>query len=178
MGIDTVYSYVEALRKLYVIEDLPAWNPNLRSKAAIRSTDTRYFVDPSIATQALGIAPDGLLGDLKTFGFIFETLCMRDLRIYAESIGKHVSHYRDSNGLEYDAVVYSRDGRYGLVQIKLGSDDESIEQAVETFKNSANTIDESTMGKPDFTMVLAGNAPYAYRREDGVYVVPIGCLGP
>ena len=176
VSIDTVYDYVEAFRRLYVIEDAPAWNPNLRSKAAIRTSDTRYFVDPSIAVQALGLSPEDLVQDLKTFGFIFETLCVRDLRVYAESAGRKVSHYRDSNGLECDAVVHSRDGRYGLVQIKLGSDEETIEQATSKLKELAEVIDDKLMGQPAFLMVLSGNCPYAYRREDGVYVVPVGCL--
>ena len=176
VSIDSIYDYVEAFRKLFVIEDLPAWNPNLRSKAAARTTDTRYFVDPSIATQALGLSPEDLIRDLKTFGFIFETLCMRDLRVYADSIRGQISHYRDSNGLECDAVIHSNDGRYGLIQIKLGSDDETIEQAVEKLTELTERIDDTKMNKPSFRMVLVGNAPNAYRREDGVYVVPIGCL--
>lgn len=176
IGIDSVYDYVEAFRKLFVIEDLPAWNPILRSKAAIRTSNTRYFVDPSIATQALGVKPADLINDLRTFGFIFETLCIRDLRIYAEALGLTVSHYRDSNGLECDAVVHSKDGRYGLAQIKLGSDENTIEQAVEKLKALKNAIDPTKMKQPAFMMVLSGNCPYAYRREDGIYVVPIGCL--
>ncbi|MDO4987000.1 MAG: DUF4143 domain-containing protein [Candidatus Saccharibacteria bacterium] len=178
VGIDTVYDYTDAFRKLFVIEDSPAWNPNLRSKSAIRTSDTRYFVDPSIATQALGVSPDDLIQDLHTFGFIFETLCIRDLRIYAESIGKHVSHYRDSSGLECDAVIHSQDGKYGLIQIKLGSDDETIEDASGRLKDLEEVLDDTTMSKPAFKMVLVGNAPYAYLRRDGVYVVPIGCLKP
>lgn len=176
ISIDTVYDYVGAFRKMFVIEDSPAWNPNLRSKTAIRTSDTRYFVDPSIAAQALGLGPEDLIQDLNTFGFFFETLCIRDLRIYAESMGKYISHFRDSNGLECDAVVHSQDGRYGLVQIKLGSDDETIEQATKKLKGLTSKIDDSELNKPSFLMILVGNAPYAYRREDGIYVVPIGCL--
>ncbi len=179
VSIDTVYDYVEALRKLFVVEDSPAWNPNLRSKAAVRTSNTRYFVDPSIATQALGLEPDDLIQDLRTFGFIFETLCIRDLRIYAEPLGKRVSHYRDSSGLECDAVLHSRDGRFGLVQIKLGSDSETLEQAAKTLTDVAGALDQSKMGTPAFSMILVGNASHAYRRaDDGIYVVPIGCLGP
>ena len=133
-------------------------------------------MDPSIAAQALGLSPRDLIQDLKTFGFIFETLCIRDLRVYAEAIGRKVSHYRDSNGLECDAVVHSRDGRYGLVQIKLGSDEETVEQAASKLKELASVIDDKVMGRPAFMMVLSGNCPYAYKREDGVYVVPVGCL--
>lgn len=178
VSIDTIYDYVEAFRKLFVIEDSPAWNPNLRSKAAIRTSDTRYFVDPSIAAQALGTSPNDLIHDLNTFDFIFETLCIRDLRVYAEATSKHVSHYRDSNGLECDAVIHAQNGKYGLVQIKLGSDDETIEQAATKLRELANEIDSTVMEKPTFSMILVGNAPYAYRREDGIYVVPIGCLKP
>ena len=178
ISIDTVYDYIGALRKIYTIEDTSSWSPNLRSKTAIRTTDTRYFVDSSIATQALGLKPDDLIQDLKTFGFIFENLCMRDIRIYAEVIGKRVSHYRDSNGLECDAVVHSDDGKYGLIQIKLGSDNDSLDSAVDTFDSFDKVLDYDNMRKPSFKMVLCGNCPYAYCREDGVYVVPIGCLGP
>lgn len=178
VGIDTVYDYVEALRKLFVIEDSPAWNPNLRSRAAIRTSDTRYFVDPSIATEALGLSPADLIRDLKTFGFIFETLCVRDLRVYAESTGKQVSHYRDSNGLECDAVIHARDGRYGLVQIKLGSDADTVDQAAKALITLSENIDNSKMPSPAFMMVLVGNARAAYRRSDGVYVVPVAALGP
>ena len=178
VGIDTIYDYVNAFRKLFVIEDSPSWNPNLRSKAAIRTSDTRYFVDSSLAAQALGIGPDDLIQDLNTFGFLFETLCIRDLRVYAQATSRNVSHYRDSNGLECDAVIHSQDGQYGLVQIKLGSDDETLEQATEKLNDLAAIIDDTVMNKPAFLLILAGNTPYAYRREDGIYVVPIGCLGP
>lgn len=178
VSIDTVYDYVQAFRKIFVIEDCPAWNPNLRSKAAIRTSDTRYFVDPSIAVQAIGARPADLIADLNTFGFFFEALCIRDLRIYSESLGKRVSHYRDSNGLECDAVVHSRNGCYGLIEIKLGSDDGSIADAVKNLNNLDSIIDKQKMQEPSFKMVLCGNCPYAYRRDDGIYVVPIGCLRP
>ena len=118
------------------------------------------------------------IADLRTFGFFFETLCIRDLRIYAESLGKQVSHYRDSNGLECDAVIHSQDGRYGLIEIKLGSDETSINAAVENLTNLEKIIDKEKMSNPAFKMILCGNCPYAYRREDGIYVVPIGCLKP
>lgn len=177
-SIDSVYDYVEAFRKIYVIEDAQSWNPNLRSKAAVRTSATRYFVDPSIATQALGILPDDLINDLRTFGFMFENLCMRDLRVYMEANGGEVSHYRDSDGLECDAVVHARNGQYGLIEIKLGSDDETIEGAVATLQALGRKLDTSKMSTPAFMAVLCGNAPYAYRREDGVYVVPLGCLKP
>lgn len=171
----TVLSYLNALKKIFVIEDLPAWNPNLRSKAAIRQSDTRYFVDPSIAVAALSAGPKDLLFDTKTFGFIFETLCIRDLRVYAEALDGSLFHFRDRNGLECDAVLYRRNGTYGLIEIKLGSE-KGIEDAVDTLKTLASKIDTTKMQPPSFLMVLIASGEYAYRREDGVLVVPIGCL--
>lgn len=171
----TLYSYLAALEKIFVIEDSPAWSPNLRSKTAIRTTDTRYFVDPSIATAALGIGPNDLLADLNTMGFIFENLCIRDLRIYADILGGTVYHYRDKSGLECDAVVHLRNGAYGLIEIKLGGDS-LIEQGAETLKSLASKIDTNNMQKPTFLAVLCAHAPYAYRRKDAVYVLPITCL--
>lgn len=172
---ETVASYVNALRKIFVVEDLPAWNPNLRSKTAIRSADTRYYVDPSIATAALGIGPSGLLNDLKTFGFVFETLCVRDLRVFADSLGGKAYHYRDKNGQECDVVIHLRNGKYGLIEIKLGGD-KLIEYGAETLKSMEAKIDTEKMDTPSFLMVLTGTGDWAYRRKDGVYVVPIGCL--
>lgn len=172
---ETVASYVNALRKIFVVEDLPAWNPNLRSKTAIRSADTRYYVDPSIAAAALGIGPNGLLNDLKTFGFVFETLCIRDLRVFADSLGGKAYHYRDKNGQECDAVIHLRNGKYGLIEIKLGGD-KLIEYGAETLKSMEEKIDTKKMNTPSFLMVLTGTGEWAYRRKDGVYVVPIGCL--
>lgn len=172
---DTVASYIKALKMIFVIEDVEAWNPNLRSKTAIRSSDTRYFTDPSIATAALGIGSKDLIADLNTFGLIFETLCMRDLRVYAEAINGNVYHYRDKNGLECDAVIHLRDGRYGLIEIKLGGD-QLIEAGASTLKNLASIIDTSKMKQPSFLMVLTATGNYAYRRDDGVLVVPIGSL--
>lgn len=173
--VETVASYIKALKMIFVIEDVEAWNPNLRSKTAIRSSDTRYFTDPSIATAALGIGPADLISDLNTFGLIFETLCMRDLRVYAESINGNVYHYRDKNGLECDAVVHLRDGRYGLIEIKLGGD-KLIEDGASTLLRLAGMIDTDKMKTPSFLMVLTATGSYAFRREDGVLVVPIGCL--
>lgn len=172
---DTVASYIRALKSIYVIEDAEAWNPNLRSKTAIRTSDTRYFTDPSIATAALGIGPSDLISDLNTFGLIFETLCVRDLRVYAEASNGKVYHYRDKNGLECDAVVHLRDGRYGLIEIKLGGES-LISQGAETLKMLAEKIDTTRMKKPAFLMVLTATGDYAYRREDSVLVVPAGCL--
>lgn len=172
---NTVFSYLNALRSIFVVEDMPAWNPNLRSKTAIRTSETRYFVDPSIATAALGIGPDDLINDLNTFGLFFETLCVRDLRVYAQSLDGEVFHYRDSSGLECDSVVHLRNGNYGLVEIKLGGDT-LIEEGAATLKTLAKKIDTNRMKEPSFLMVLTGTTSYAYRREDGIYVVPIGCL--
>ncbi len=172
---DTIASYINALKKIFVIEDSEAWNPNLRSKSAIRTSDTRYFTDPSIATAAMGIGPSDLINDLNTFGLMFETLCIRDLRVYAEALNGKVYHFRDSNGLECDAVIHLRNGAYGLVEIKLGGDN-LIEEGAKTLKSLADKIDTTRMKKPAFLMVLTAVGPYAYRREDGVYVVPITCL--
>lgn len=173
---ETVASYLNALRKIFVIEDMPAWNPNLRSKNAIRSSDTRFYVDPSIASAALGIGPKDLINDLKTFGFLFETLCVRDLRVFAESLNGNVYHYRDKSGHECDAVVHLRNGQYGLIEIKLGGD-KLIEDGAESLKAMHRKIDTDKMKEPSFLMVLTGIGDYAYRRKDGIYIVPIGCLG-
>ncbi|WP_296091360.1 DUF4143 domain-containing protein [uncultured Treponema sp.] len=172
---DTVHSYIEALKKIFVVEDMPAWNPNLRSKSAIRTSDTRYYVDSSIATASLGIGPEDLINDLKTFGLFFETMCVRDLRIFAESLDGSVYHYRDNTNLECDTVVHLRNGSYGLIEIKLGGDDLINEGAANLLKLQ-DKIDVSKMKEPSFLMVLVGAGTYAYRREDGILVVPIGCL--
>lgn len=171
----TLGTYLTALQKIYLIEDMPAWNPNLRSKTAIRSANTRYFVDPSIATAALGIGPNDLLNDLNTMGFLFETLAVRDLRVYAEPIDGTVCHYRDKNGLECDAVVHLRNGKYGLIEIKLGGD-KLIDEGANNLISLCKKIDIGKMHEPSFMMVLTANGSYPYRRKDGVYVVPIGCL--
>lgn len=173
----TLYSYIDALKKIFVIEDAPAWNPNIRSKTAIRSTDTRYFIDPSIATAALGIGPKDLIQDLNTMGFLFENLAVRDLRIYSELLDGSVYHYRDKSGLECDAVIHLRNGSYGLVEIKLGGD-KFIEEGAQTLKTLSDLIDTNSMKKPSFMMVLCAQAPFAYKRNDGVYVVPITSLRP
>ena len=173
---ETVASYVSALRKIFVVEDMPAWNPSLRSKTAIRSSDTRYYIDPSIAAAALGVGPNDLINDLKTFGFLFETLCIRDLRVFADALNGEVYHYRDKGGQECDAVVHLRNGNYGLIEIKLGGD-RLIEEGAKNLKSMEAKIDTDKMNTPSFLMVLTGTGDYAYRRQDGVYVVPIGCLG-
>ena len=175
LDVETVSSYIEALKKIYVIEDMEAWNPNLRSKAVIRTTDTRYYVDPSIATAALGIGPADLVNDLNTMGLLFETMAVRDLRTYAESIDGDVFHYRDSNGLECDSVIHLRNGRYGLVEIKLGGQ-ALIEEGAKTLNKFESLIDTKKMNGPSFKMILTAVGSLAYKREDGIYVVPIDCL--
>ncbi|MBR6016480.1 MAG: ATP-binding protein [Prevotella sp.] len=173
---NTIYSYIKVLKKVFVIEDALAWNPNLRSKTAIRTSDTRYFSDPSIATAALGLGPDDLINDLKTFGLLFETLCVRDLRVYADALGGTVYHYRDKKGLECDAVVHLENGKYGLVEVKLGGES-LINEGAKTLTELAKEIDTTRMKEPSFLMVLTGTGDYAYQRpHDGVIVVPIGCL--
>ena len=154
---------------------MPAWNPNLRSKAAIRSSDTRYYIAPSIAAAALGIGPNDLINDLKTFGFLFETLCIRDLRVFADALNGEVYHYRDKDVQECDAVIQLRNGKYGLIEIKLGGD-RRIEEGAKSPKSMEAKIDTDKMKTPSSLMVLTGTGDYAYRRHDGVYVVPIGCL--
>lgn len=171
----TVQSYINALKLIYVIEDMPAWNPNLRSKSAIRTGDTRYFVDPSIAVAALGIGPKDLLSDLKTFGFIFENLCARDLRIYAEPLNGNVYHFRDAKGLECDSVIHLRNGKYGLIEIKLGGD-KLIEEGAENLLRLRDKINTERMREPAFMMVLTAVGQFAFKRKDGVFVVPISCL--
>lgn len=173
----TLYSYLDALRKIFVIEDSAAWNPNLRSKISIRTTETRYFSDPSIATAALGMGPNDLLNDLNTMGFLFENLCVRDLRIYTDYLEGTVYHYRDKSGLECDAVIHLRNGAYGLIEIKLGGD-KLIEEGAKTLKDLASKIDTKNMFKPSFMMVLCAKAPFAYKRNDDVYVIPITALRP
>ena len=173
---NTIYSYSKALKKIFVIEDSLAWNPNLRSKAAIRTSDTKYFTDPSIATAALGLGPDDLINDLNTFGLFFETLCVRDLRVYADALNGTVYHYRDKSNLECDAVVHLENGSYGLIEIKLGGSS-LVDEGAANLKTLADKLDTTKMKKPSFLMVLTGVGDYAYKRPgDGVLVVPIGCL--
>lgn len=174
MKLFSISTYMKALKEIFVLEDMQAWNPNLRSKTAIRTTATRYFVDPSVAAAALRIGPKDLLNDLNTFGFLFENLCVRDLRVYADALRADVFHYRDKNNLECDAVLHRRDGTFGLIEIKLGGS-ENIEHGAATLK----ALSEKLAGaKPAFLMVLIGAGQYAYRRDDGVLVVPVGCLRP
>lgn len=172
---ETAYSYLNALKKIFVVEDMPAWNPNLRSKTAIRTSDTRYFVDPSIGVAALGLGEKDLIQDLNTFCLLFENLCARDLRVYGEALGGTVYHYRDKSGLECDAVLHLRNGSYGLIEIKLGGD-AAIEHGAATLKKLQSMVDTDKMPVPAFLMVMTGTGDYAYRRSDGVYIVPVGCL--
>ena len=175
IGVKTAGSYLDALRKIFVIEDSEAWNPNLRSKTAIRTANTRYFIDPSIGTAVLGLGPKDLINDLNTMGLFFETLCVRDLRIFADALDGQVFHYRDKSGLECDAVIHIRNCRYGLVEIKLGGD-RLINEGASNLLALVDKINTDKMKEPSFLMVLTGTGDFAYRRKDGVYVVPIGCL--
>lgn len=172
---DTVSDYIKALKKLFVIEDLAAWNPNIRSKAAIRTSDTRHFVDSSIGTASLGLGPKDLMNDLKSFGFFFEDMAVRDLRVYAEALDGKLYHYRDSTGLECDTVLHRRNGSYALLEIKLGGEKNINEGAANMLKLTAS-IDTDKMPAPSFMAVIIGVGKYAFRRDDGVYVIPIGCL--
>ena len=172
---ETVSLYIKALKKIFVVEDMPSWNPNLRSKTSIRSTETRYYGDSAIASAVLGIGPKDLLNDLNTMGLLFETMCVRDLRVYAENIDGKVYHYRDRSGLECDAVIHLRNGQYGLVEIKLGGNT-LIEEGARNLHKLESLIDKTRMSKPAFKMVLTGTDKYAYKRPDDIMVVPIGCL--
>lgn len=172
---DTVADYIKALKKLFVIEDLAAWNPNIRSKAAIRTSDTRHFVDASIGTAALGLGPKDLINDLQSFGLLFEDMVVRDLRVYADALDGQLYHYRDSNGLECDTVLHRRNGSYALMEIKLGGQDR-IKEGAANLTALAENIDTERMPAPSFMAVITGVGPYAYRRKDGIYVIPAGCL--
>ena len=178
MDEETIRSYRNALEKIFAIEDMPAWSPCLRSKSAVRISDTHYFSDPSIAAAALGFGPGDLMNDIRSFGFFFETLAVRDLRVYAEPLGGTVSHFLDRNGLECDAVVHLRNGTCGLVEIKLGGK-ALVEEGAKTLNSLSALIDTERMKAASFKMVLTAVGEYAYRRpEDGVFVCPIGCLRP
>jgi predicted AAA+ superfamily ATPase len=170
---DTIQAYLNALKRIFVVEDVPAWSPNLRSRTAVRTSDVRHFVDPSIAVAALGLGPDDLLNDLNTMGLFFESMCVRDLRVFSETLEGTVYHYRDKNGLECDSVVHLRNGSYALVEVKLGGS--GIEEAAKNLIALKDNIDTDRMKPPSFLMVLTGSG-IGYRREDGVLVVPIGCL--
>ena len=180
MGDTTFYDYVKALKKLYVIQDVEAWCPAIRSKSAIQASDKKEFVDPSLVVAALGVDPDYFNLDLKTFGFIFETLCIRDLKIYSSALGGKVSYYHDRYGLEADAVLHLRDGRYALIEFKLGSADidEGAKHLLEIERLVAAYNENETQAKlraPDLKIVITGTQ-YGYQRPDGVFVIPIGSL--
>lgn len=172
----TVRDYIRALEQIFVLEDLLAWNPNLRSKTAVRTAPTRHFVDPSIAAAALALGPGDLMADLNTFGLLFETMCLRDLRVYADALGGEVYHYRDRSGLEADAVIHLHNGAYGLVEVKLGGES-LVDEGAKSLLSLRNKIDVSTTGSPSFLMVLTAVGDYSYYREDGVFVVPLAVLG-
>lgn len=174
---DTVSAYLNALRKIFVVEDSEAWCPALRSKAAIRTTDTRYFADPSIATASLGLGPEDLMNDIRAFGSFFETMAVRDLRVYADALNGQVSHYLDRNGLECDAVVHLRNGTSGLVEVKLGGS-ELIEDGAATLNALSGLVDTSRQEPVAFKMVLTATGDCAYRRPDGIIVCPISALRP
>lgn len=169
----TIASYINALRRIYLVEDLPAWSPSLRSKTAIRNSPKRHFVDPSIATAILRTNPDGVLTDFQYFGFLFESLCTRDIRIYAQSNDGEVFHYRDKSGLESDLIIRLNDGRWAAIEVKLGT--KQIEDAAKNLLALKDKIDQEQMGQASFLMIITGGE-YAYKRKDGVLVVPLGCL--
>lgn len=180
MSINTLTSYLDALRKLYVVDELDAWCPNIRSKSAMRSSPKREFIDPSIAVAALGLSPDYLQTDLKTFGFIFENLVIRDLSIYSVSLGGKLSYYRDRYGLEADCVLHLDDGRYALIEIKMGSQqiEEGASHLLELKKLISKYNEKETQCKlrePDLLLIITAGA-MSYEREDGVKVIPISCL--
>ena len=177
MDTKTFDDYLEALKDLYILEDMPAWNPNIRSKTSIRSTPTRHFVDTSIACRALGVMPEDLLADLESFGLFFEDMAVRDLKVYAGTLGGEVRHYRDNAGLECDAVIHLENGQWGAIEIKLGGDD-LIEAGASSLKRlKAKLAEKSDEKAPSFLMVLTAVGS-SYQREDGVYVVPINLLMP
>ena len=169
----TIANYINALHRIFVLEDLPAWQPSLRSKTAIRTSSKRQFVDPSLAIAALRANPDSILKDFNTFGFLFESLCVRDMRVYAYANDGDILHYRDKSGLESDMIVRLRDGRWAPVEVKLGS--REIEEAAKHLLELKAKVDTAKVGEPCFLMILTGGQ-YAYRRPDGVFIVPVGCL--
>ena len=169
----TISTYINALRRIFVVEDINAWSPSLRSKTAIRTSEKRHFVDPSLATAVMRINPEGVLADFEYFGFLFESLCTRDIRIYAQANDTDVFHYRDKTGLEADLIIRQRNGKWAAIEIKLGN--KQIEEAAQNLLTLRAKIDEEKMGKDSFLMIVTGGQ-YAYQRNDGIWVVPIGCL--
>ena len=174
---NTINAYINALKQIFVLEDSKAWNPNLRSKTAIRTTDTRYFVDPSVGTAAMGLSPKDLINDTNTFGFFFENLAVRDLRIYAEIMDGKVEHYRDKNNLECDIVIRLQNGKFALVEVKLGSE-EGIKEGVKSLTTLSELLEPTAKNKPVFKAIVTATGQYAYQRQDGIYIIPIGCLKP
>lgn len=175
LDINTVRSYIETLKKIFAVEELSGWNPNIRSKNAIRTSPTRYFVDPSIAVAALNLGPGNLANDLNTMGFFFENMCIRDLRVYADGLNGSLYKYRDKYGLECDAVLTLRNGQYALIEIKLGGT-KAVEEGAGALNKLEKLITEKGYNPPTFKMIITGNNPYGYRRKDGIYQIPIGCL--
>lgn len=175
LDINTVRSYIETLKKIFVVEELSGWNPNIRSKNAIRTSPKRYFVDPSIAVAALNLGPGNLANDLNTMGFFFENMCIRDLRVYADGLNGSLYKYRDKYGLECDAVLTLRNGQFALIEIKLGGT-KAVEEGAEALNKLEKLITEKGYNPPTFKMIITGNNPYGYRRKDGIYQIPIGCL--
>lgn len=173
----SIYNYLSFLKRIFVLEDSQAWNPNLRSKTAIRSAETRYFVDPSIGCSALGICPQDLVNDLNTMGLFFENMAIRDLRAYADVLGGQIYHYRDKSGLECDAVMHLENGTYGLIEIKLGSE-AGIKEGIQSLSKFDGIIDTSKMKAPAFKMIVTGTGEYAYREEHGIDIVPLNFLKP
>jgi predicted AAA+ superfamily ATPase len=171
----TVLAYLSALSRVFVAEDLRAWSPALRSRTLLRGTPTRHFVDPSLAVAALGADPERLLRDVETLGLLFESLAVRDLRIFAQALDANVAHYRDASGLEVDAVVEQRDGTWAAFEVKLGPG--AADDAARSLLRLADRVDHDRHGRPAALVVLTGWG-YGYRRSDGVFVVPIGALGP
>ena len=175
--IRTINSYIDAFSKLYVLDETESWTPKLRSKTTIRTTSTKHFVDPSIATAILDANPNDLMHDLNTFGLLFENLVIRDLKIYSQSLNGNVYNYRDKSGLEADAVIHLNDGRWGLIEVKLGGETLINEGALALTKLK-EAIDQDKMNKPAFLAIITATEPFAYQREDGVFVIPIACLRP
>ncbi len=171
----TMYSYIADLNNLYIVEDMLAWNPNLRSKTAIRTSNTHYFLDPSIACASLGVGPEDLLNDLNTMGFFFENMCIRDLRVYVDSLNGDLYHFRNKNGLECDCVIHLKNGSYGLVEIKLGGDI-LISEGINNLVKLSSDIDSNLMKQPSFKMIITAIGDYAYKTKEGIFIVPIGCL--
>ena len=173
MSFPTLTSYMNAFRRIFLVEDTLAWNPSIRSKTAIRTSSKRQFVDPSIACATLRLSPGRLLDNILYFGFLFESLCCRDMRVYTETNDGSVFHYRDKSGLEADMILELNDGRWAAVEVKLGNKQE--DEAAKNLLKLRNKVNADKMGEPSFLMILTGGQ-YAYKRNDGVLAVPIGCL--